>query len=432
MPYPSRSSEDHGGGKCARGPVARQQARTTVDDVTASVDTPPTSARGRVLTGATRVFHESGFHAASMSAIAAAAGITGPGLYRHYSGKNDLLATVISAGTSLVEAAFDEVDAHAYSPAASLRSVAAALSNLAVDHRHYGVIIQRDTRSLAAVERDRVRARWHELVERLSRHIIERSARYSTADAEVLARAAFAVAASPSYSRTARPFTTRHRELLEAMITTVLTGDRLAAAQPSSPPRRRDEALRDRASRREAIMSAATRLFGRYGFHNVSMDQIAELAGVTVPTVYSYFADKATVMATAMYRGTAWLELTVSHAVERSPAAGDRLSAILDSYSGFGLAYPDHITILVHEVQNLPAEYRSVAHQQQQDYLAEIVRPLQSYRPELDDHMRRSLVRGALAVVNELTRTPRYLGRPRLRGELAALAMDVCRAVPAS
>ncbi|MFB7089134.1 helix-turn-helix domain-containing protein [Streptomyces sp. NPDC056296] len=43
-------------------------------------------------------------------------------------------------------------------------------------------------------------------------------------------------------------------------------------------------------------MNTATRLFREFGYYDVSMDDIAEMAGVTVPTVYAHFADAAALL----------------------------------------------------------------------------------------------------------------------------------------
>lgn len=384
------------------------------------------SARERVLDGATQVLHAYGFHAASMAAIGTAAGVTGPALYRHFAGKNQLLAAVVEAGAQLVEDALDRIDLENTDAAAKVAATADALAVLAAEHRFHGAIIQRDTRSLQPEERARARDRWHLLVSRLSAHLLEIDTRLHPGDAELLSRAAFAVAASASYSRHSRALTARERELLRGTITTVLRGDWLVPSEATHPPARPVEALRDRSSRREAIMSVATRLFGERGFHNVSMENVAEVAGVTVPTVYSHFTDKATLMSTAQDRANSWLWLAITRAVEQHDDAEGRLREILGSYCRFGVDHPDHMSVLVHEVQYLPAEYQPTALQGQKEYVAEIVRPLQSCRPELDDPARRVLVHAALGVVNEVTRTTRYLGRPHLHQELATLTAEIC------
>lgn len=57
------------------------------------------TARGRrrreqIVDAATELFDQQGFHATSIDDIGAAAGISGPGLYRHFGSKDDLLIAV--------------------------------------------------------------------------------------------------------------------------------------------------------------------------------------------------------------------------------------------------------------------------------------------------------------------------------------------------
>lgn len=46
-------------------------------------------------------------------------------------------------------------------------------------------------------------------------------------------------------------------------------------------------------ARRDAIFAAAASLFGNKGYAATSMEDIARLAGVSVPTIYAYFPSKA-------------------------------------------------------------------------------------------------------------------------------------------
>lgn len=55
--------------------------------------------RTLILDAATRLFRQRGFHAVGIDEIGAAAGISGPGVYRHFGGKDDLLVAVIEAAT---------------------------------------------------------------------------------------------------------------------------------------------------------------------------------------------------------------------------------------------------------------------------------------------------------------------------------------------
>jgi len=70
------------------------------------------TARGRrrreqIIEAATRLFHLQGFHATSMDEIGMAAGITGPGLYRHFSSKDDILLAVFDRIWDLLRGAIE-------------------------------------------------------------------------------------------------------------------------------------------------------------------------------------------------------------------------------------------------------------------------------------------------------------------------------------
>ena len=50
--------------------------------------------REQIIAVATTLFHQQGYHATGIDAIGQAAGITGPGVYRHFSGKDEILTTI--------------------------------------------------------------------------------------------------------------------------------------------------------------------------------------------------------------------------------------------------------------------------------------------------------------------------------------------------
>ncbi|MHC9043202.1 TetR/AcrR family transcriptional regulator [Microbacterium saperdae] len=60
-----------------------------------------------------------------------------------------------------------------------------------------------------------------------------------------------------------------------------------------------------RVDKGEAILAAALEVFGREGFSDGNVDDIARLAGVAKPTIYSRFGDKQALFAAAVLRGSA-------------------------------------------------------------------------------------------------------------------------------
>lgn len=87
--------------------------------------------RARILAAATRLFDERGFHATSMDDVGAAAGISGPGLYRHVGSKDELLTAVFDGLWTRLRPAAEE--AASSSPRDALTGLARAHAGLVVD-----------------------------------------------------------------------------------------------------------------------------------------------------------------------------------------------------------------------------------------------------------------------------------------------------------
>ena len=81
-----------------------------------------------------------------------------------------------------------------------------------------------------------------------------------------------------------------------------------------------------RAEYREAILAAAERAFGRLGFRDAKMADIAAEAGVAAGTLYNYFKNKDEVFASILQRGQEQVGvLTEAHAGVEDPLERTRL-----------------------------------------------------------------------------------------------------------
>lgn len=385
--------------------------------------------RQEILGGAAAVFSEFGYHRARMAQIAGCSGITGPALYRHFPGKEALLAAVVDAGTDIVEDLFRELAAGGGDPGVVLERTFCGLARVAVENTYFGVIVQRDARHLPEHDRRRTAERWAGLVGELANRIRAVRTGLGHDDAEFLARAVLAVAAPPSTYRVRGVTDARRRRVLAGMLASAGDADvgRAGAGVPCRPQPGID-VIADRASRREAIIAVSNRLFCRRGFHGVSIEDIAEAAGVTGPTVYSYFDSKADLLATSWQRGVAWLELAVEHVLESEHEPSGRLEDVLGSLVAFALRHGDTMTMLVREVPNLTPEGVRIARRDRLDFTAEVVRLVRDERPGLDEPTARTLTRGSIAVVTELASCGRYRGRPDLERELVDIALRTVRA----
>ncbi len=126
--------------------------------------------REQILKEAARLFAERGFHGVGVDEIGAAVGISGPGLYRHFAGKDAMLAELlVGISDSLLTGAkrrLDEADrAAGVAPEAVLDSLIEGHIDFALDDRPLITLHDR--------ELDRLRDADRKLVRQLQRQYVE-------------------------------------------------------------------------------------------------------------------------------------------------------------------------------------------------------------------------------------------------------------------
>ncbi|MFI9718138.1 TetR/AcrR family transcriptional regulator [Streptomyces sp. NPDC052396] len=127
------------------------------------------SRRERILQEAARLFAERGFHGVGVDEIGAAVGISGPGLYRHFAGKDAMLAELLvgisgrllTEGRQRVAAATEAGDG----PAAVLGSLIDGHIDFALDDRALIVLHDRELGQLRDSDRKLVRSLQRQYVE---------------------------------------------------------------------------------------------------------------------------------------------------------------------------------------------------------------------------------------------------------------------------
>jgi AcrR family transcriptional regulator len=186
------------------------------------------TARGRrrqeqVIEAATRLFHEQGFHATSMDEIGAAAGITGPGLYRHFSSKDDILLAVFDRIWDLLRDAIER--SAGLEPGAALDVLIDAHTTLALDQGAELMLLVRELRYVPeyyqrAAERNDARYTdaWAEVVIKLHPEL-------TLDEARVVGRGLIGLVGSAARDGSAGLVaTSHHRELLRQMCRASLQG----------------------------------------------------------------------------------------------------------------------------------------------------------------------------------------------------------------
>jgi AcrR family transcriptional regulator len=122
----------------------------------------------------------------------------------------------------------------------------------------------------------------------------------------------------------------------------------------------------DAAARRTAILDAALRVFGQYGYRRTSMDDIAREAEIGKGTIYLSFASKEEVFQ-ALSRSLSARMLADAEAARHGPGTtADRLAAMHAAWFG---TYAETIQRSPHAAELLDAKHRLSA-----DLVADAVR----------------------------------------------------------
>lgn len=120
------------------------------------------SREGRILKAAAQLFYERGFHRVGVDEIGEAAGVSGPAIYRHFSGKDELLAV-------LFDQAMDRLLARSQAgqgqPDAELDALIRRHAEFVLSDRALVSVFAREDRSLAEPFRKRIRERRREHVD---------------------------------------------------------------------------------------------------------------------------------------------------------------------------------------------------------------------------------------------------------------------------
>lgn len=121
--------------------------------------------RDQILREAARLFAERGFHGVGVDEIGAAVGISGPGLYRHFAGKEAMLAELLVGISGRLMTAGRQRVARAAGPADALDSLVRGHIDFALDDRALITLHDR--------ELDRLRESDRKLVRQLQRQYVE-------------------------------------------------------------------------------------------------------------------------------------------------------------------------------------------------------------------------------------------------------------------
>jgi len=360
--------------------------------------TRPANRRELILDAAEDLFYRNGFANVSMIEIGDAVEIGPSALYRHFGSKRELLATVVG----------DALDSTEKMLAASDPRPGQLAANIATEmlaHRSVGVLWRRESRNLAPDTRTAFQNQVRDIGSSLARMIITARPDVGPAEADLLGWCALGVATSISFHGLKLP-DGEFARLLAGLVATVIGFDMPKLIESPTHDASRSTTMASGPSRREALLTAAARLFADQGFPNVGIEDIGAAVGIAGPSIYNHFESKADILVAIIDRGNAWLRMDMSRGLGRADGAVDGLRRLLGSYTDFAWEFPPVVHLLITEIVQLPAEQQRRMRAAQRDYIAEWVHLLQSVHPEWDPTSARIRVQAALNMINDIALMP--------------------------
>jgi AcrR family transcriptional regulator len=137
-------------------------------------------------------------------------------------------------------------------------------------------------------------------------------------------------------------------------------------------------------ARYDGILGAARDVIARRGFHQASIREIAQAAGLSMAGLYHYVGGKDEILFLVLARSLDRLRAALDTACAEAGTPEARLLALVQTHLGFGFHDPASLKIINRDYTELPEPQRGEIAAKRQDYLH---RGLAILR-ELDPHER--------------------------------------------
>lgn len=162
------------------------------------------------------------------------------------------------------------------------------------------------------------------------------------------------------------------------------------------------------ASRREQLLTVASRLFAEFGYHAVGIDDIGEAAGITGPAIYRHFNSKSAVLAALLNKLTDQLVTRSAHIVATHQDSADALRHLVRYQTEMCVYDRALMAVYLTEFRSLPGKEQLDLRLKQRAYLFDWMRTLGGAQPACTEAELRALVQAAIAVSQSVIyyRTP--------------------------
>lgn len=183
---------------------------------------------------------------------------------------------------------------------------------------------------------------------------------------------------------------------------------------------------RAKADRRDALLSAAARMFAARGFNGVSIEELGAAVGISGPAVYRHFSSKQAVLAALLVEVSESLLSGGEAVIAGATDARDALTALVRFHVDFALGNPDVIRVQDRDLDSLDDDDRRQVRALQRRYVELWVRVLAELHPGADAAALRIRAHATFGLINSTPHSARVSGgapRSAVRALLEEMAL---------
>lgn len=179
---------------------------------------------------------------------------------------------------------------------------------------------------------------------------------------------------------------------------------------------------RAKASRREALLAAAARLFAERGYSGTSIEDLGAAAGVSGPALYKHFSGKQAMLAAILLDASEGLFAGGTDVLARTTGA-EALRALVAFHADFALGNADVIRVQDRDLEQLADDDRHTVRTLQRRYVELWVDVLAGLNPDADRAVLRTRAHAVFGLLNSTPHSGLSLDRATLRRELEQMAL---------
>ncbi len=387
---------------------------------------PAADRRQQLAVAAAQLFRQRGFNEVGVDDIGAAVGIGGPALYRYFPSKQAVLEAVVTAYLEgLVKKAGQCRPSRAAQATADRRELPAwvlraAVATALADPNGL-VVLFRQSVQLEPAGLARSASSCAQLLPNFNRVLPPALVGHPSRAEDGLRT--WAMAGVLTHIGLAREASVGAAAAIAFdALSTISTLPLPAALEPKGPFAAPGLTHR---TRREAILSAATQLFGERGFTRVSLADIGAAVGVSASAVMRHFASKEELLGAAVNRAGEQIAGGIDTALRRSSTAAQAVVEIVGMYAHFAVENRAVVSINTTQAYAISDLYRRERRRRHRMYLDELANVIAQAQPQMPAAEARLRAGSVFALINEPIVNGAVSSRPGDAENLGRLALAV-------